>query len=853
MKDTPETEKTIFIGKDANRNNETKIQNPRMNWDALASDKTVHSMNRQKNTVDDEDVTRFSPVDKLILSEKGTQRSPLGNELVNKENLLKNRFVLEQLLGAGGMGVVYKAKDLLKVEAQDKDPYVAIKVLTDEFKTHPEAFIALQRESRKTQRIAHPNIVTVFDFDKDGDTVFMTMEFLDGRPLDKLIAQYRSVGLPHDEVIKIVEGMSAALAYAHAQRIIHSDFKPGNIFVNNQGVAKVIDFGIARAVAKVEHRDESVDDKTVFDAGNLGALTPAYASLEMLEGKSPDVTDDIYALGCITYELFTGNHPFNRVHADEAFKNKLKPKKISGINKHQWRAIEQALSFKREQRTQSVELFFREFSKKPKSYWLIMFLSASMMGGLVYGYLHFKPEPVQMISEDQVRLEVEQKLRLEMLQKQIDDTLKNSTFSEEWESNLWQLLKDAVALMGDNHTWYVGIEKDLISQYVETIHTGLNAKDFDSTLRWINNVKRYRISDGVWNELFSRYTILKKEQEDLLAAMAEKERQQEEERRRVASNQPIESPKPKVAEVDIRVKGEFDAALNTVNAQLTCRSSIDMRDFEIAIVKLRSLDAPRYKSVETEVINNLGKCIQKIGDTFPDRAELIKRQALRLFDNNAILQRISIIAKDSCSDHLAGLGARGIAGTCKDKFNGVTKPPLLVVIPAKGALKSFSIGKYEVTNEEWNEYCAATQKCDQKSDAPQIPVVNVQINQITEYAKWLSEKSGRVYRLPTQAEWFHAASSTQGSVDPNRNCKLSTRGIQKGSELVRTSLGQQNAWGLVNVVGNAQEIVVNRPGVFSVVGGSYDTDMSECNLTTIKPYSGAADNFSGFRIVRELR
>ena len=232
---------------------------------------------------------------------------PHSQRRANIPDLLKNRFVLERVLGAGGMGVVYKAKDLLKVEAQDRDPYVAIKVLGDEFKSHPEAFIALQRESRKTQRIAHPNIVNVHDFDKDGDTVFMTMEYLEGTPLDKLIKQYRGVGLPREQAWQILEGVCAALSHAHEQRLIHSDLKPGNIFVTHSGLAKVFDFGIARAVAKAEQGDVTeVEDKTVFDAGNLGALTPAYASLEMLEGDPPDVRDDIYALGCITYELFAG-------------------------------------------------------------------------------------------------------------------------------------------------------------------------------------------------------------------------------------------------------------------------------------------------------------------------------------------------------------------------------------------------------------------------------------------------------------------------------------------------------------------------------------------------------------------
>ncbi|RLA05430.1 MAG: hypothetical protein DRQ59_16110, partial [Gammaproteobacteria bacterium] len=114
--------------------------------------------------------------------------SPLEPRIVEKpskssryENLgpgvtLKERFVLLEKLGQGGMGVVFKAKDLLKVEAKDKDPYVAIKVLTDAFKKYSGSFIALQREASKAQRLAHPNIATVYDFDRDGNTVFMTME-----------------------------------------------------------------------------------------------------------------------------------------------------------------------------------------------------------------------------------------------------------------------------------------------------------------------------------------------------------------------------------------------------------------------------------------------------------------------------------------------------------------------------------------------------------------------------------------------------------------------------------------------------------------------------------------------------
>src|SRR5215472_5194913 len=102
-------------------------------------------------------------------------------------SVLKNRFILEAPIGRGGMGTVFRARDLRKEEAQDRNPHVAIKVLNDDFKEHPGALQALQRESRKAQQLAHPNIVTVYDFDRDEGNVYMVMELLQGIPLDRLI------------------------------------------------------------------------------------------------------------------------------------------------------------------------------------------------------------------------------------------------------------------------------------------------------------------------------------------------------------------------------------------------------------------------------------------------------------------------------------------------------------------------------------------------------------------------------------------------------------------------------------------------------------------------------------------
>lgn len=265
-------------------------------------------------------------------------------------SIIKERFVLEDELGRGGMGIVFKARDLRMEEAQDRNPYVAVKILNDEFKRHPESLKALQREFRKAQSLAHPNVVTVGDFDRDGGNVFMTMELLDGEPLDQVIKRTKGAGLEKREALRITRDICRAMAYAHERGIVHSDFKPANAFLTGAGIVKVFDFGIARAARAGGGASGTV---TLFDAGTLGALTPAYASCEMIEGLDPDVRDDVYAIACVAYELLTGKHPFDRKSAEQARTAGMVPARPPGLSRGQWAALRRGLAFRREQRSAS--------------------------------------------------------------------------------------------------------------------------------------------------------------------------------------------------------------------------------------------------------------------------------------------------------------------------------------------------------------------------------------------------------------------------------------------------------------------------------------------------------------------
>lgn len=266
-------------------------------------------------------------------------------------SVLKDRFYLTAVVAAGGMGVVYKARDRRKEEALDQDPFVATKVLTGDFKSHPDALKALQREAKKAQQLAHPNVVTVYDFDRDGEIVFMTMEYLEGQPLQSIVKRVRGRGMALKEALPLIEGTILGLAYAHQRGIVHSDVKPGNIFVTHEDGVKVLDFGIARA-AKGPNQKQPED--TAFDAGSLNALTPAYASPEMFARNDPDPRDDIYAVACIAYELLAGRHPFGRRPADEARERGLRPEPIKGLSPRQWRALRKSLSLDRASRTADI-------------------------------------------------------------------------------------------------------------------------------------------------------------------------------------------------------------------------------------------------------------------------------------------------------------------------------------------------------------------------------------------------------------------------------------------------------------------------------------------------------------------
>lgn len=758
---------------------------------------------------------------------------------------LKRRFVLEEILGVGGMGVVYKARDLLKVEAKDRDPYVAIKVLSEEFKSHPEAFVALQRESRKTQRIAHPNIVNVHDFDRDGETVFMTMEFLDGKPLDKLLKQYRSTGLPTEEAWEVVKGICSALAYAHAQNIIHSDFKPGNIFVSKNGVAKVFDFGIARAVSKAEVFADAEggadEDRTVFDAGDLGALTPAYASFEMLNGEEPDPRDDVYALGCVVYEVFGGEHPFNKMRADKAFAKKLKPKRINSLSKHQWRVLEKALAFERDKRVPSVEAFLREITRVRKTPYLTIGVFALLFGGGAAVFLLTPNPELQQVDVAKLQADAATEAVINVTKERVDSLLQeeSASLTEEWEVQVLQDVKYLRQYFESDDPWMKQTEQRIANLYMNKVSALREAGEFNEALALLERALKLDIGSDVF----------KSEADSINSQIAANAKQQRDQ---------IEAGKS-AAQARARAAA-IVGAQKDLRTQLSCKITsgtqhygVDLAKLGKAISRLKGLSASAYKHDESNYAGQMVACIQNIATEDPERASAVKSKAAGLFPGNRTqISAIRIVPKDPCTTSLAGRGGSNSRAYCRDDLAVGGTGPRLVVVPSGRGHPYFAIGKYEVSVSEFNQFCKKTHSCGALGGDSSAPATGISFSMAKKYVQWLSKQSERDYRIPSESEWKYAARATGTGPDPNRNCTLVLPNLRRGDALISTRSGKPNAWGLVNHVGNAQEWVLTSASKLLAVGGARTDPIKECTEKTQRRHNGGADSITGFRVARSI-
>lgn len=206
-------------------------------------------------------------------------------------SLLGNRYEIISILGEGGMGAVYKARD------RELDRLVAIKVIRPELAGRPEILQRFKQELILARKVTHRNVIRIFDLGEAGGVKFITMEFIEGHDLKSLLTQ--SGKLPADRAVEIIQQVCLALEAAHTEGVVHRDLKPQNIMIDGQGRALVMDFGIARSLE-------------MGGMTQTGALigTPEYMSPEQVRGEHVDARSDLFTLGIIFQEVLTGQLPF---------------------------------------------------------------------------------------------------------------------------------------------------------------------------------------------------------------------------------------------------------------------------------------------------------------------------------------------------------------------------------------------------------------------------------------------------------------------------------------------------------------------------------------------------------------
>src|SRR6266581_729106 len=216
-------------------------------------------------------------------------------------------YEITSLIGKGGMGEVYRARDTkLKRE-------VAIKILPDEFSRDPKRVFRFQREAEALAAINHSNIAGIYDVQEANGIRFLVLELVLGETLAERIQ--RQSPLPIKKALTFAAQVAEGLEAAHRKGITHRDLKPANIKVTSEGVVKILDFGLAKALAweqsEVELSELPTASALATEEGRILG-TPGYMSPEQVMGKAVDKQTDIWAFGCLLYELLTGRHAFQR-------------------------------------------------------------------------------------------------------------------------------------------------------------------------------------------------------------------------------------------------------------------------------------------------------------------------------------------------------------------------------------------------------------------------------------------------------------------------------------------------------------------------------------------------------------
>jgi serine/threonine protein kinase len=273
-----------------------------------------------------------------------TQSSDSVGEL-KAGGVLRRRYRIETVVGQSSMGTVFQVLDEFRLEAPGSQR-LAVKVLHPAVAKRAELLADLRREFQSLQLLSHPNIIRVFDFDRDGALVFFTMELLTGAPLSRILQARRLIPLERPQALGVLRDIGTAVSYAHRRGVVHGDLNLQNVFITGAGEVRVMGFG---ASYKTRQISQTPDLEMT-----LPFSKSTFASCQVLEGERADARDDMYSLGCLAYLLLSGVQPFPKRTAIEARDAKLRLRRPANVSRRQWQALRSALRWEREDRPADV-------------------------------------------------------------------------------------------------------------------------------------------------------------------------------------------------------------------------------------------------------------------------------------------------------------------------------------------------------------------------------------------------------------------------------------------------------------------------------------------------------------------
>ncbi len=273
-------------------------------------------------------------------------RNPLSAQVRPiADQLLRGRYRLARVLQRDAVGTVHEAIDQERLDPSESNRKTAIKVVHKEISARVDLYNELRLAFEDVQSLSHPNILRVHEFDRDGDTVFFSMELLSGLPLSAVLANRNHVPLSRTHATTIIRQVGDAIRYAHSRGVVHGDIRPENIFVTDEGNIRVLAFGAWRSL-------DSNPQPFVVQA--------VYPGDQTLEDRLPEKGVDLYGIACLACVLWTGYHPFNNLSAAEARAMRVKPQRPPGLSRQEWNALRAALKFERGQASSDIAMWLRQ-------------------------------------------------------------------------------------------------------------------------------------------------------------------------------------------------------------------------------------------------------------------------------------------------------------------------------------------------------------------------------------------------------------------------------------------------------------------------------------------------------------